>query len=55
MNARRMLLMLVCLSLLAAAAFAQETDKKPQHPGVSAANETPRFTFAILTDRHGGR
>lgn len=38
-----------------AATHAQETGTPAHHPGITAAGEVPRFKFAVITDRHGGR
>ena len=54
MRLQRLCLLVVVL-LAVASVHAQETDRKPHHPGVAATTDTPRFKFAIVTDRHGGR
>ena len=52
---RCVLTLSLALLVVSAPLRAQEMNRKPRHPGTSVAGETPRFKFAVITDRHGGR
>ena len=55
MNLRRVLMLSLVLLLAGTSLHAQDGNRKPHHPGTPTAGETPRFKFAIVTDRTGGR
>jgi len=46
---------LVTVTLSTISVQAQETHQEPHHHGTAVTAETPRFKFAVVTDRHGAR